>query len=344
MSFGSSFALIRRMNVLLWVVFFGLSLELGAEVWARLPSFARESSGAEVKAAENLFHELEETLASGLIPADARWEKLRALAAPWNRLAYDSLTQLRSEGGAVIPTLRRFRELARRHFESLGEARARSSQALAQAVVCGALAPVFSIVLRWLLPEVEGAGLAWWGITGVALALGLMSGAWIWKMVEAARWGGLAKSEREWMLSALVFGERLLALLRLGRAPDRAWTEALPLLPPALIAAWGNDPWKTTGAPDAPIKEAKNLRAALLQSGMAYKKSIQASLWDGQPCTERIESAVAGIRSETRSFQERELQLLPTRALKPLFLLTAPGILAILGFALFLSVSSAIGS
>jgi hypothetical protein len=146
------------------------------------------------------------------------------------------------------------------------------------------------------------------------------------------------------MLASLVFGERLLALLRLGRAPDRAWTEALPLLPPALVAAWGGDPWKTVPDRAEGSGEAGNLRAALLRSGDAYKKSIQASLWDGQPCTERIESVVEGIRAETRAFQERELQLLPTRALKPLFLLTAPGILAILGFALYLSVSSVIGA
>lgn len=296
-----------------------------------------------MKTAENLFHELEETLASGLLPAEARWDLLKRLEAPWNRLAFDSLTQLRSEGGAVIPTLRRFRDLARRHFESLGEARARSSQAMAQAVVCGALAPLFAILLRALLPEVENSGAAWWAVTGMALALGLLSGVWIWKMVEAARWGGLSGAEREWMLSVLVFGERLLALLRLGRAPDRAWTEALPLLPPVLVAAWGSDPWRTESTAEEPANTAKNLRAALLRSGGVYKKSIQASLWDGQPCTERIESAVEGIRAETRAFQERELQLLPTRALKPLFLLTAPGILAILGFALFLSVAEAVG-
>ncbi len=325
----------------LWSLTFALALFLAAEAWTRLPSFARESSGAKVKAAENLFHELEETLASGLIPAEARWAKLRELEAPWNRLAFESLTQLRSEGAAVIPSLKRFRDLARRHFESLGEARARSSQAMAQAFVCGALAPLFSILLRALLPEVAEAGGAWWIITAVALALGLLSGAWIWKMVEGARWGGLASDEREWMLAVSVFGERLLALLRLGRAPDRAWTEALPMLPPAIVTAWGSDPWKTEGA--AAAREPKNLREALLRSGVGYKKSIQASLWDGQPCSERIESALAAVRAETRAYQERELQLLPTRALKPLFLLTAPGILAILGFALFLSVSRAIG-
>ncbi len=326
--------------MILWTLAWIVALYLLSALGGRLPSLARNRSGAEVKAAENLFHELEETLASGLVPEEARWERLRSLAEPWSRLAFESLAQLRSEGGAVIPTLRRFRELARTHFDSLGEARARSAQALAQAAVGGALAPVFALALRWLLPEVADAGAAWWAVVGMALALGLLSGAWIWKMVEAARWGGLAGEEREWMLAVQVFGERVLALLRLGRAPDRAWTEALPMLPTALVAAWGGDPWKTS---EAGANEPRNLREALLRAGGAYKRSIQASLWDGQPCTERIESAVAGLRAETRAYQERELQLLPTRALKPLFMLSAPGILAILGFALFLSMSATMG-
>lgn len=303
----------------------------------------RNAQGAGIRIAEGLFHELEETLASGLVPSDSRWLRLKTLDAPWSRLSYDCLSQLRSEGAAVVPTLKRFRELARKHFESLNEARARSAQALAQAAVCGLMSPLFALLLRVLLPEVEAAGMVWWFAAGAAGALGLLSGFWIWKMAESARWGGLALSEQSWMLDGLVFGERLLALLRLGRSPDRAWTESIVLLPATLLATWGADPWNPPSGEKSRLTEgsAANLRAALLRSGSAYKKAIQASLWDGQPCAERIMSVIDGLRAETRSFQERELQMLPTRALKPLFFLTAPGLLALLGFALFLSVSSA---
>lgn len=334
------------LHLLFWLISFRCLFILLADLRKRVPRFSREASYVGVKNAEALFHELEETLASGLLPKDERWVKLATLEYPWNTLASESIRQLREEGGAVIPTLRRFRETARRHFESLVEARARSAQALAQAVVCGGLAPVFALVLRVLLPEVEGAGAGWWIVSGIALGLGLSSGAWIWRMVESARWGGLEGAEREWMLSSVIFGERLLALLRLGRAPDRAWTEALPILPAALVVAWGSDPWDTVGEKQNrdSEKNRKNLRESLLLSGVSFKKSIQASLWDGQSCSERIESVLEGIRTETKAFQSRELQLLPARALKPLFLLTAPGIFAILGFALFLSVSSAMGT
>ncbi len=327
--------------LLLWFAFFFFVLSLISQAANEIPAQIQSQSGAGVRAAEGLFHELEETLASGLVPGEERWQKLKTLEAPWNHLSYDCLSQLRSEGAAVVPTLKRFRELARRHFESLGEARARSSQAVAQAGVCFALIPVFSFVLRWLLPDVESAGGVWWFITAFATALGIVSGLWIWKMAEAARWGGLKKSEQTWMLDTLVFGERLLALLKLGRAPDRAWTESIAHMPPKLQTKWGSDPWQVeeTKTPGT----SKNLRSALIDSGSSYKKSIQASLWDGQPCAERIESVVQGLRSEIRAYQERELQMLGTRALKPLFLLTAPGLLSLLGFALFMSVSNVVG-
>lgn len=329
-------------HFLLWFTFFIAAFALLAQVSRAIPQQILASKGAGIRAAEGLFHEIEETLASGMIPVDEKWQKLRTLEEPWNRLSFDCLMQLRSEGAAVVPTLKRFRELARRHFDSLGEARARSSQAIAQAGVCFALVPIFSFVLRFLLPDVESAGGVWWFVTAFATALGVLSGLWIWKMAESARWGGLQKNEQTWMLDSMVFGERLLALLRLGRAPDRAWSESIPLLPAELRTAWGSDPWNTERE-GVEIAPPKNLKEALEQSGSAYKKAIQASLWDGQPCSERIESVVSGLRSEIRAYQERELQLLGTRALKPLFLLTAPGLLSLLGFALFLSVSSAIG-
>jgi hypothetical protein len=323
-----------------WIVFFALSLFAFSDLVHKLPSALRKNKGGEILAAENLFFELEETLGAGLLPGEERWAKLETLAEPWRTLSVESLRSLRSEGGSVVPTLRRFRELARRHFDALSEARARSAQAIAQALVCALMIPIFGIALRFLLPEVEEAGGVWWFGTATASVLGLLAGLWIWKMAEEARWGGLRGEDREWMLGTLVFGERILALLRLGRAPDRAWVDSLAMLPSRLQLHWGGDAWKTEDR-DADPTPAKCLREALLSAGNAFRKSIQSSLWEGYPCSERIESAISGLRTEIRAYQERELQLLGTRALKPLFLLTAPGLLGLLGFALLLSFAGA---
>jgi hypothetical protein len=326
--------------MILWLLFLGISLFALADLSRDLPVVLRKNQGGEILSAESLFFELEETLGAGLLPGEERWAKLESLSEPWRTLSVESLRTLRSEGGSVVPTLRRFRELARRHFNTLSEARAKSAQAIAQAFVCALLIPVFGFALRFLLPEVEEAGGVWWFGTATASLLGLLAGLWIWKMAEEARWGGLRGGEREWMLGTLVFGERILALLRLGRAPDRAWVDSLAMLPAPLRSHWGGDAWKAEGRAADPVP-AKSLREALLGAGNAFRKSIQSSLWEGYPCSERIESAIAGLRTEIRAYQERELQLLGTRALKPLFLLTAPGLLGLLGFALLLSFGGA---
>src|SRR5690606_2422767 len=111
-------------------------------------------------------------------------------------LSVESIRSLRSEGGSVIPTLRRFRELARRHFDSLMEAKAKSAQALAQAAVCVFLIPLFGVTLRALLPEVEEAGSIWGAAVALSSIFGLLAGTWIWQMAETARWGGLRGGER----------------------------------------------------------------------------------------------------------------------------------------------------
>lgn len=69
---------------------------------------------------------------------------------------------------------------------------------------------------------------------------------------------------------------------------------------------------------------------ALAAAGEAIRKSIQVSLLEGRPCTERVESALAALRTEFRAAVDRELTLLGTRALQPLFLCVAPALLGLM--------------
>jgi hypothetical protein len=64
---------------------------------------------------------------------------------------------------------------------------------------------------------------------------------------------------------------------------------------------------------------------------------------EGRPCTERAEAALAALRQELRSAVERELGLLGTRALKPLFACVAPAVFLLLGFGLWLGWQQASG-
>ena len=80
--------------------------------------------------------EIEEVLGGGMVPSQECWDRLKAVPAPWGSLAFDSLRELRANGGAVLPTLRRLKELATGQLRALADAKARSAQAMAQAGGC----------------------------------------------------------------------------------------------------------------------------------------------------------------------------------------------------------------
>ena len=55
---------------------------------------------------------------------------------------------------------------------------------------------------------------------------------------------------------------------------------------------------------------------------------------EGRPCLERAEAALLGLRQDMKAQVERELSLLPTRALKPLFIFVAPSLFGTSGLRL----------
>ena len=76
----------------------------------------------------------------------------RELPAPWGALSFQSLTELRTSGAALLPTLRRLRNLAEEHEAALLDAKARSAQALSQAMLCAVLVPIFGSLLYVFYP------------------------------------------------------------------------------------------------------------------------------------------------------------------------------------------------
>src|SRR4051812_14574287 len=78
---------------------------------------------------KNLLQDLEDQLHSGILPRSERWNALRELPEPWSPCLSQSLLELRKNGGAVLPTLKRMKTLAIAHERSLLESRAKSAQA-----------------------------------------------------------------------------------------------------------------------------------------------------------------------------------------------------------------------
>jgi hypothetical protein len=125
---------------------------------------------------------------------------------------------------------------------------------------------------------------------------------------------------------------------------DLAWVkvcEQVSLDSPELALRWGASIWQVRN--EQTENSRLQARELLSQLGSIIKKSVQLSLMEGRPCTERVESALEALRQQIRSCIERELSLLQTRALKPLFLCVSPTIFALLAFGLAMSWSSVSG-
>jgi hypothetical protein len=285
--------------------------------------------------ASSLFRELEELLAAGLLPGPERWAEVRTLAAPWGTLADDSLNELRSQGGQVLPTLKRLRALAEAQARDLLEGQARSASALAQALTCAAMVPLLGGALYVLLPGLSEHRALWMGVSTAALAWAGTGALWLLHMAENARWGGLARADRPGLLSAYCASERILALVRSGQPPDLAWSRTMGAFQrdsSSLALLWRPSLWAPADADDMEGPA----RRALARAGESIRKAIQCSLLEGRPSGERVEAAAMALRQELGAAVERELGLLATRALKPLFFCVAPALFGVLACAVLI--------
>jgi hypothetical protein len=98
---------------------------------------------------------------------------------------------------------------------------------------------------------------------------------------------------------------------------------------PALASAWGADLWSESVVHFSGSASDQSSRI-LISQGEVFKKTIRASIFEGRGCSERIEAGIEALRSEFGHQVQREIGLLSTRALKPLFVLVAPSILFLL--------------
>jgi hypothetical protein len=299
--------------------------------------FGIQKQRLEIQRVHHLLQEIEELLGAGMLPSKEHWERLQNLPAPWGSLAHDSLQELRSSGGAILPTLRRLKDLAIGQVRALADARARSSQAFAQALACTLLIPAFAGVLYWLMPGVSDSPWIWLSLCLLSLLIAGVGALWLLSMAQEARWAGLPKNSRSWILASQCAGERFLALVRAGTPADLAWGRAIELLSreaPSLALLWGHSVWKSAPLDSNSITHATS--RLFIETGESLRRAVQVSLMEGRPCAERVEGALSSLSHELKARVEAELTLLSTRALKPLFLCVAPGIFLLLGAGFFL--------
>ena len=194
----------------------------------------------------HLLRELEELLMAGMLPEAERWAALERLPNPWRALAWEGIQELRARGAPILPTLKRLRAFADESLVAWSEARARSSQALVQAMACGGMVPLLGTSLYWLLPGMERHALGWLGACAAAVMGAGLGALWMLAMADQARWAGLAHDQRVWMFESQVAGERFLGAVRGGLPPDLAWAQVIDQLAqraPGLARAWRPTLW-----------------------------------------------------------------------------------------------------
>ncbi len=284
-----------------------------------------------------VLREMEDTLLAGLVPSPFLWESLKELSEPWGRLTFDSLQGLRSCGGSLLPTLKRLRGVAEEHSLTLTRAQAKSYQALSQAGMCSLLVPLLGTSLYFLLPSIEENKKLWLLACLFAFILTFAGALWLFQLTESARWGGLRQDYRPWILHSQCAGEKFLALVRTGVPPDLSWIQAVAFLSKEaadLSFAWGHSVWQESG-----FKPKGLMEQSIVSAGCSIQKAIQVSLMEGRPCTERVEAVLSALRQDIQAHVERELSLLATRALQPLFICVAPALMGLLAFGIWLASS-----
>lgn len=306
-----------------------------SEIKKLIPALLRDPQHKVLLKVSSVLREIEETLMAGLVPPLDRWELIRTLPRPWGELAWESLHELRSSGSSLLPTLKRLRTFADAQYVALNDAKARSSQASAQVFVCSLIVPILGVSLYLILPEVERNLQSWIMACGLALIGNAFGCFWLFRLSDSARWAGLRSEHRSWILTVQCASERLIALIRSGHPPDLAWVKSFELIQKdsdALALSWGSTIWQSPK-----LRVSGKAEELIVHLASSFRKSLQVSLMEGRPCTERIETIIQSFKQDLETLTHRELNLLGTRALKPLFICVAPSLLGLLFFGIWLA-------
>ncbi len=289
------------------------------------------------RAANHLKH-LQEMLESGVVPDREAWQRVREFPAPWGKILDDSLQELRTQGAAILPTLQRMQKTLEEQTELIQLGKVKSSQAMGQAWIGMMLVPGFGSLLVLMLPEIKAHLSLFLGLILFSSFLGSLAFLWILSMVDQARFGGIQPENRKWLVSVNVSLERLLALISTGLPPDLAWKktiEELALTDLALAREWKSQVWDQDFSLSIPTEnEAERM---VLKLGVEVRRSIQSALLEGRACLDRIEAIHRAFLLDLRMIVGRDLECLPNRCLKPLFILVLPSVMIILVGGLYLT-------
>jgi hypothetical protein len=288
-----------------------------------------------LRSAASVLKTLGETLEGGVVPESSDWDRIRSFPAPWGSLIASGIRDLRDSGCPVLPTLKRMEETLLSQAEGLMDARARTTQALGQALTGMGLVPLFGWVLYRMMPGLGTESSGFLLLVAGGSVYASFSAVWILNLAEEARFGGLPVAQRQWLMSVPAALERILSLIAGGLPPDLAWRrqhEELSFRDPSLAALWGGDVWESGGADPGTRRE--SVPELVRCAGLEVKRTIQLALFEGRSSLDRIESISRSYQHDVRLRIRERLEALPNRCLPPLFIFVLPPVFILLGVAL----------
>jgi hypothetical protein len=273
---------------------------------------------------------IRECLESGQVPEMKDWLQVESFPRPWATIISNSLRELRAQGAPIISSLERLENALIEQSQLLQDSRVKSSQAMGQALAGALLVPLFSGAVYLLIPELQSEAGNFGLLVVFCSILSAGSLIWILHLSENARFGNLPPERRSWLISADSTFERLLALVSSGTPPDLAWRKALEellLQDRNLVRAWGAQVWDPE-----PMSESLSdpLSRMISNLGLELRRSIQVSLIEGRACLDRLDSIHRAYRADLKASIGQELELLPQRCLKPLFIFVLPALMILL--------------
>ncbi len=323
--------------VMTYLLFFAGVRELAPVRHRFLALLGQDRGIEELRLAAAKLRLLQELLESGMVPSSEEWDRIRTFPTPWNQIIGQSLQDLRKEGAPVLPTLDRLHRTFLDQVDFMCEAKVKSAQSLSQAHLSLGLIPGFSLMIYLLLPGIPESKGTFFLLTGFSTLLASFAYLWILFLSEKARFGNVRSENRSWWISAHTTMERIFALISSGRPPDQAWRSALHELLVSgsnLAVLWGAQVWD----PFVPrnFSGFSECERIMILLGVEVRRSIQTSLLEGRGCLDRLESVHKSSFEELKTRIRTELNLLPGRCLKPLFLFVFPAVLLLMGGSLWI--------
>ena len=243
----------------------------------------------------------------------------------------EQLVRLQERGGKLVPFLERTRTCSDSMADGWRDVRVKLAPAQAQAWALALFVPAAWVGLLVLIPELESRIWTWRAAGAAACVWAMLGFRFLSHAAQRAARGGTAKGSLIDVSSKLLWPETLLGEIACGLPPDLAWQTALRA---SGVVGEAAHFWTEGGLPAARTGGLERLSLAALEEA---RRVCWFSLLEGKPCFDRIENLGEELRKDHFAAVRREIEVLQTRALLPLFVFFAPALAGLLAAALFIT-------